>query len=261
MTESNSRSRYARDRLLIVFGIAAVSLAAWGYTLVDAYAMRRGDMESMWMPPTGGGTWSAADFLSVFWMWAVMMVAMMTPTATPVAMVFAAVNRQRQSRAQVFVPTTFFIAGYLIAWILFSALLTVLQWPMHVYSFLSPMMDNDSRLLAGGVLLAAGVYQWTPWKNACLDNCRTPLGFLMTQWREGRAGAVSMGYRHGWYCVGCCWALMLVMFAVGVMNIVWAALIALFVLVEKIAPVSPGVLRALSGLGFVLWGGWLIAAG
>jgi predicted metal-binding membrane protein len=119
------------------------------------------------------------------------------------------------------------------------------------------MMDSRSYLLSGLVLIVAGIYQWTPAKDACLTTCRSPLGFLMTQWREGNMGALIMGIRHGVYCVGCCWALMLVLFGVGVMNMLWVLLITAFVVVEKILP-APGPVRFVSGLGLVCWGGyWL----
>lgn len=242
-----------RDRLFVIVSIVVVSLLAWSYMLYDAYRMETGDMATMWMPPTGGGSWAAGDFAWTFVMWAVMMIAMMTPSATPVVVMFSTINRTRAQRQQAFVPTLFFLFGYLLAWTLFSALITVLQWPMHTHALLSPMMDNNSQWLAGVVLLAAGIYQFTPWKEACLNQCRTPVGFLMTQWREGRGGAVTMGFNHGLYCVGCCWALMLVLFAVGVMNMVWVALITVFVLAEKALPFHPWYVRAVSGAGLIAW--------
>lgn len=244
---------YRRDRWWVITGIVAVSALAWGYMLMDAYRMQTGAMSAMWMPPTGDARWSLADFGWTFFMWTVMMIAMMTPSATPVALMVASVNRQRAQRRQAYAPTAFFLFGYLLAWTLFSVLATALQWPMHAYAWLTPMMDNNSRMLAGGVLLLAGLYQFTPWKEACLRHCRTPVGFLMTQWREGRAGAVKMGFNHGLFCVGCCWALMLVLFAVGVMNMVWVALITVFVLMEKVLPLDPRYVRWITGSGLIAW--------
>ncbi len=211
-------------------------------------------MQTMWMPPTGSGAWSAEDFWLVFFMWAVMMVAMMVPSITPMVLVFSGLNRQRRRLKQTHVSTAVFVAGYLVAWVAFSALATLLQWPLHAHSLLTPMMNNDSRILAGSVLLIAGIYQWTPWKDACLRQCRTPLSFLMTEWRSGVFGALFMGVRHGIYCVGCCWALMLVLFAVGVMNLLWILLIAGFVLAEKLVPAKLNAFRGLSGLLLFGWG-------
>ncbi|OFW26305.1 MAG: hypothetical protein A3H97_16310 [Acidobacteria bacterium RIFCSPLOWO2_02_FULL_65_29] len=253
-------AQYRRERVRVAIGMLAVSAAAWLYMLLDAHHMRSEGMADMWMPPTGGGAWSARDFAGVFFMWSVMMVAMMMPSATPAAVMFTTVNRQRALRSQNSVSTAYFAAGYLTAWVAFSALLTLGQWPLHYFSLLTPMMDNDSRWLAGGVLALAGLYQWTPWKDACLNQCRSPMGFLLTRWREGRAGAVLMGLDHGAFCVGCCFALMAMMFAVGVMNMLWTVLIALFVLGEKVFPLDTRTLRHVSGLAFLLWGGWLIAS-
>jgi len=248
-----------RDRVAVISGLAALTVVAWVYMLYDAWTMQQMDMATMWMPPTGTGAWSATDFFLVFVMWAVMMVAMMVPSVTPMVMMFAAINRQRRSRHQSHVPTVVFLVGYLVAWVGFSAVVTLLQWPLHAYSLLTPMMDNGSAVLGGIVLLVAGAYQWTPWKDACLHQCRTPLSFLMTEWREGITGALFMGIRHGVFCVGCCWALMLILFAVGVMNILWILLIAGFVLLEKIVPVKPARFRMASGLVFFLWGLGLLA--
>ena len=202
-------------------GLVAVSVAAWAYMLYDYVRMQTMPMSQMWMPPTGGGAWSLQDFWLTFVMWAVMMVAMMLPSAAPMVLMFATVNRKRRSQQRPYVPTFVFASGYVAVWILFSAVVTLVQWPLHHWALLTPMMDNASAIMAGLVLIIAGVYQWTPWKDACLNQCRTPLGFLMTEWREGAAGAFLMGVKHGFFCVGCCWALMLVLFAVGVMNMLW----------------------------------------
>lgn len=247
-------TRWSRDRIMVLMGLVTVSVAAWGYMLYDYVRMQTLPMSQMWMPPTGGGAWALQDFWLTFVMWAVMMVAMMLPSAAPMVLMFATVNRKRRAQQRPYVPTFVFAAGYVAVWILFSALVTLAQWPLHHWALLTPMMDNASAIMAGLVLIIAGIYQWTPWKDACLNQCRTPLAFLMTEWREGAAGAFLMGVKHGFFCVGCCWALMLVLFAVGVMNMLWVAIITLFVLAEKVLPWPPTMVRAASGVLLVTSG-------
>jgi predicted metal-binding membrane protein len=203
-------------------------------------------------------TWSLADIVLLFVMWAVMMVAMMVPTAASMILMFATINRRRRDRQQPYVPTTIFLGGYLLVWTGFSALAMLAQWGLHSAALLSPMMVSTSPLLGGILLLAAGVFQWTPLKYTCLKHCRSPMGFLMTDWREGARGALMMGLKHGSYCTGCCWFLMALLFVAGVMNLLWVTAIMVFVLVEKIAPrgdlvgrVAGGVL-VLAGL-VILW--------
>lgn len=246
-----------REYLIVGGGLAAIALAGWAYMIYMAWAMANMDKVEMWMPPIAAATWTAWDFFMLFVMWATMMAAMMTPSILPMVTMFTSLNKKRRSRQQPYTPTFIFVAGYLLAWTGFSVLAAIAQWPLHTAGLLNPMMDSRSYLLSGLVLVVAGIYQWTPAKNACLVSCRSPLGFLMTQWRQGAMGALIMGVRHGIYCVGCCWALMLVLFGVGVMNMLWVLLITAFVLVEKIVP-APGAFRFVSGLGLVCWGGyWL----
>jgi predicted metal-binding membrane protein len=150
-----------------------------------------------------------------------------------------------------------FSAGYLFVWTAFSAAAALAQWALHQAAMLSPAMTSSSARLSGAILIAAGVYQLTPFKGACLTHCRSPLGFLMSHWREGAAGALRMGIEHGTYCLGCCWALMCVLFVVGVMNLVWVAAMTLFVLVEKIGPAGALVARvagvAMIACGALVW--------
>jgi len=187
--------------------------------------------------------WTAADVLFTFAMWAVMMVGMMAVSAAPVTLLFAGMHRARGAPRWPFVVFSFG-AGYLLVWIGFSAGAALAQWALHRAAMLSPAMTTSSPRLGGAILIAAGVYQLTPFKGACLTHCRSPLGFLMSRWRDGTAGALRMGIAHGTYCLGCCWALMCVLFAVGVMNLVWVAAMAILVLVEKIAPAGALVARA-----------------
>jgi len=191
--------------------------------------------------------WTITDAAYTFVMWAVMMVAMMTPSAAPVILLFAGTQRARRA-ARSPIVTAVFGAGYLLVWTAFSAAAAAGQWALHQAAMLSPSMSTSSTWLGGGILVAAGIYQLTPTKRACLTHCQSPLGFLMSHWREGTAGALRMGISHGLYCVGCCWALMCVLFVVGVMNLAWVAALAIFVLLEKIGPPGPLVARLSGGV-------------
>jgi predicted metal-binding membrane protein len=191
-------------------------------------------------------------------MWAVMMVAMMVPSASPMILTFAIVNRRRIEERRPFVPTTVFLLGYLLVWGSFAAAATLGQWGLHTSALLTPMMRSTSDILGGALLIAAGIFQWTPLKRVCLTQCRSPLGFIMSEWREGTRGALVMGLRHGTYCLGCCWILMGLLFVAGVMNLLWVAAIAGLILVEKVAPRGQWVGRVV-GLAFTGWGAWMIA--
>src|ERR1043166_8158793 len=228
-----------RDRFLVAAGLAGITLLAWGYMVYEARAMyATGVCSCAGMKLSGPDTasWSTATLLPLFLMWAEMMVAMMIPSAAPMILAFALVQRKRREQERPFVPTGFFLLGYLVVWTGFSALAAVGQWLLHARALLSPMMVSTSPRFGGGLLIVAGVFQWTPLKNACLQRCRSPLGFLMTDWREGKPGALLMGLKHGAYCTGCCWFLMALLFVAGVMNLWWIAMISALVLVEKVAP-------------------------
>lgn len=201
--------------------------------------------------------WSATDLLLLFVMWSIMMVAMMLPSASPMILLFASVNRRRRERAVPSVRTAIFTAGYLGLWIAFSALAALVQWSLHRAALLSPDMASASPVFGGVLLLSAGIYQWLPVKNVCLTRCRSPLSFIQTEWREGSAGAVVMGLRHGLFCLGCCWVLMLLLFVAGVMNLIWVAAIAGFILLEKLAPGGQWVGKA-TGVLLAAWGAWLL---
>ena len=222
------------ERLIVWGSIAAMVALAWLYLFHTASPMPGMDMSAMQM--SGFYEWSFSAVMLLFLMWAVMMVAMMVPSAIPMIQGFLAVNERRQAASRQLVPVGVFLLGYLVVWTGFSAAAALAQLGLHRAALLSPMMVATSPLLSGGLLLAAGIFQWTPLKRACLNGCRSPLSFLMGGWREGAAGAFSMGLRHGAYCVGCCWALMALLFVVGVMNLLWVAVIALFVMGEKVLP-------------------------
>jgi predicted metal-binding membrane protein len=224
-----------RDRAIVLAGLAGLSALAWAYLLVLAWRMPHRDMAmAMTMPHMQA--WGASEVLLTWVMWAVMMTAMMTPSAAPMILTFTTIYRRRRAQQGPFVSTVVFLLGYLLIWSAFSGVATLAQWGLHTGALLSPMMVSTSPMLGGILLLAAGVFQWTPLKATCLTQCRSPLGFLMTEWREGAWGALLMGLRHGGYCVGCCWVLMALLFVAGVMNLLWVAAIAAFVLVEKVLP-------------------------
>lgn len=244
-----------RDRIIVLCGLAALVALSWAYVSYLARDMRNMDME-MAMPQTQA--WGVADFVLMFVMWAVMMVAMMTPSAAPMILTFAGASRRRRERQSPYAPTAVFVSGYLVVWASFSVLATAVQWGLHTASLLSPMMASTSSILGGVLLLAAGIYQWTPLKYACLRHCRSPLGFILNEWREGTRGAFLMGLKHGGYCVGCCWFLMALLFVAGVMNLLWVAAIAGFVLLEKVAPAGYLVGRV-AGVMLFGWGALVIA--
>ena len=202
--------------------------------------------------------WRTADVLLAFAMWAVMMAGMMTPSAAPVVLLVAGMNRRRGAQR---VPGVVFAfgAGYLLIWVAFSAAAALSQWALHQAALLSPAMTTSSARLGAAILIAAGIYQLTPFKGTCLTHCRSPLGFLMSHWRDGTAGALRMGIAHGSYCLGCCWALMGVLFVVGVMNLLWVAAIAIFVLMEKVGPAGTLVARV-AGVAMIAAGTYVLAA-
>lgn len=252
-----------RDRVVIGVALAVIVAGAWLYLLRLAHetsAMAMPGMESMpgmemAMPP-----WSRIDVAALAAMWAVMMVAMMMPSAAPMIVMFTTVHRRRAAAGRPAVPTTIFVAAYVLVWTAFSVVAALAQSALHAAALLSPTMAAESPLLAGGLLVLAGVFQWTPLKHACLAACSSPLSFIMSRWREGRRGAFVMGLRHALYCLGCCWALMALLFVGGVMNLLWVAVIAVAVLVEKVVPRGDLVGRV-AGVALVVTGVWLATRG
>jgi predicted metal-binding membrane protein len=245
-----------RDRIILLSGLAAITALSWAYVISVASEMRSMAMGAeMAMPRMQA--WGLADFGLTFGMWAVMMVAMMMPSAAPMILMFAGVNRRRQRQGVSYIPTSVFLVGYLVIWVAFSVLATTAQWGLHSASLLSPMMASTSPALGGVLLLVAGIYQWTPLKHACLSKCRSPLGFVLNEWREGGWGAFLMGMKHGGYCTGCCWFLMALLFVAGIMNLLWVAAIAGFILLEKVAPAGER-LGQVVGVVLVGWGVWMV---
>jgi predicted metal-binding membrane protein len=255
-----------RDRIIVLSALALITALSWVYvSSLVSDTQNNMDVRAEMAMPRMQEAWGVTDFALTFVMWAVMMVAMMTPSAAPMILMFAGINRRRQKQQVPYVRTSVFVLGYLAVWAAFSVLATAAQWGLHAVSLLSPMMVSTSPVLGGILLLIAGIYQWTPLKHACLSKCRSPLGFVLNEWREGRWGALLMGLKHGGYCTGCCWSVMALLFVAGVMNLLWVAAIAGFVLLEKVAPGGrrmgqvAGVLMVAGGvvvlLGLTPWGG------
>ena len=246
------------DRAVVGLSLAGITALGWLYLIVEADKMSRMD-ESMAMRHMM--SWDASYLGFLFVMWSIMMVAMMVPSVTPMVMMFTTVNRKRRESDRTdLVPVGVFVSGYLIAWMAFSAAAAVAQWALHAAALVSPMMTSSSAILGGALLIAGGIYQWTPLKYACLIHCRTPMSFLMTSWRPGRTGALVMGLHHGSFCVGCCWVLMALLFVAGVMNVLWVAAIAAFVFIEKVAP-RGDLLGRVAGVLLVAAGAWVIHQG
>jgi predicted metal-binding membrane protein len=268
-----------RDRRVVLTILAAVTAGSWAYVLagagmgMSAFEMTRtsllgsdpggtavgsmqlGSMGEMAMTPVA---WTLGYAVLIFFMWWIMMVAMMLPSASPMILLHAAVNRKPQRQVSRRFATTAFMLGYLGVWAGFSLVATAVQWSLSRTGLFSEAMVAASALLAGFLLLAAGLYQLTPIKQACLKHCRLPAEFLATHWRPGVRGAFRMGLVHGGYCVGCCWLLMLLLFFGGVMNLYWIAGLALFILFEKTAPAGHWLGY---GIGVLLagWGAWIVA--
>jgi len=227
-----ARTLPRRDRIAIVAALLGTAALAWTWM-----ARMEGDLCMLAM---GGGAaapaWSAGDLALVFAMWAVMMVGMMVPTAAPATLLYAALARKAARQGTPIAPTALFVAGYVAAWTLFSALATLAQWGLARAALLSPAWSAASPALGGALFLLAGAYQLTPWKDACLRHCRGPAQFFAEHWRPGTRGALRMGLVHGAWCLGCCGALMGLLFVGGVMSFLWIAAIAAFVLAEKALP-------------------------
>jgi predicted metal-binding membrane protein len=232
--------------------VTAAVLLAWAWIVPmgrDMYGSMRGPAAWMMTP-----RWDAGHLLLLFAMWAVMMAGMMLPSAAPILVLFSRML-ERQSRSQTAVYLL--AAGYLSVWLLFSVGAVILQRLLAERLLLTPMMELASSRLAAGLLIAVGVYQWTPLKRVCLRSCRSPLSFLSAHWHSGSLGALRTGIEHGVYCVGCCWALMLLLFAGGVMNLAVIATLTAIVILERVAPFGEIAARSL-GVALVVLGAWLL---
>lgn len=248
-----------RDRSIVLAAVAVIVALAGAYTVMGVgMDMSALDMTRM-APGAGAGkampmgmAWSLSHGLLVFFMWWVMMIAMMTPSAAPALLLYAAVKRLGTERVQATALTLWFLLGYLFVWAAFSLLATGLQWTLGQIGLMNDgLMRLNSRLSAGGILLMAGLFQFSGLKDACLSHCQSPAKFLTTHNRPGRGGALRLGVYHGVYCLGCCWALMALLFVGGIMNLWWIVGLAFYVLAEKTLPHSRWLTR---GTGALLLG-------
>lgn len=294
MNEMSALERLLRrDRIITLSSLALLCVLAWTYILSGAgMGMSSWEMTTLSLFPhqevaqpssapgamseinmSGMGPtteasvaapgWTAAGLPLAVAMWWVMMIAMMTPSAAPTILLYARTHRHSAAQGQIssqLAPTGAFAAGYLLVWLAFSVAAASMQWGLVQAGLVSEMMmGSQSRWLSGSLLVAAGLYQLSPLKGLCLAHCRSPAHFLTNNWRPGASGAVRLGMLHGSYCVGCCWALMALLFVGGVMNLIWIAALSLVVLVEKLAPGGTWLGRGL-GVALMIWGALTVFA-
>jgi predicted metal-binding membrane protein len=257
------------DRLIIGTGLTVICLLSWLYIVTGAGTGMSTLAMTTWQFPLPArlsheaAPWGLSYWIIMAFMWWVMMIAMMVPSATPMILLYTRVHRHAQERGQIdhgTIPTTAFLSGYLLAWLMFSLAATALQWSLEQSGLVhNIMMWSTNSVLSGSFLIGAGIYQLSPLKNICLKHCRSAADYLSRHWRKERLGAVHMGLEHGLYCVGCCWFLMALLFVGGIMNLVWIAGLAIVVLAEKLAPFGYWIARA-SGLLMMTAGGYLLMA-
>jgi predicted metal-binding membrane protein len=245
-----------RDRLVVGFCLGAAILVAAFYIITGAGMGMTAMQMSVPMRHMGAAMpadWTATYIISMFFMWWVMMIAMMLPSAAPTILLATALNRRSQADVPPFGSAAAFTFGYLLAWALFSLVAVILQWWLEQSRMLSMHMESVNTALTGALLLAAGAWQLSPIKNACLRHCQSPVEFLTRHRRPGTVGALYMGAHHGLYCLGCCWFLMALLFVGGVMNLYWIVGLAVFVFAEKALAMGPAMSR-LAGYALLLWG-------
>ncbi len=242
-----------KDRFVVLSGLFVMCILAWLYTVYLYRQMEVMNMDALFFAMPMTPTWTFLDFLLLFLMWFVMMIAMMTPAVTPLILIFAMVNRQKKQQQNPFVPTGYLLAGYFLVWAGFSLLATLLQWFLQQIAWLNPEMVTTNKIVGAVILVAAGLFQFTPLKHRCLKYCRTPIDFVHRNWKEGRQGALRMGIDNGMYCLGCCWMLMILLFVSGIMNLLWIVLIALFVLLEK-AIARSNWISFIAGAALIVYG-------
>jgi len=254
------------DKATLYLSIAGIVALAWWYLIDMAAGMSAMNMSASavisttapmdMQSPTDLQHWAPRTFWMMFVMWTVMMVGMMLPSAVRTILIYARVAQQLNGSI---LSTTFcFISGYLIVWTGFSLVATVTQWWLNQHALLSPMMVSTSTLLAASLLIITGLYQLTPLKEACLSHCQSPIDFISRHFKKGYLGAMRMGLHHGFYCLGCCWILMSLLFIAGAMNLLWILAITLFVLVEKLLPANPHT-TGISGTVMIFLGIYLLA--
>lgn len=249
------RPSLGRQRAAIFACLGLLCVLAWLYLLAGAgmKTAASGSMTGMAMPQPPAGPLAFALALAMWW---IMMIAMMLPSAAPAILLYGRVRDHAVTTTTEAAPADLmvFVSGYLICWFGFALLAAGLQLALASAAVLSPMdLALGSRRAAGAVLIAAGLYQWSPLKSACLGHCRSPAHYFARHWRPGVTGALMLGVRHGAFCVGCCWALMLLLFVGGIMNMILVVVLALFVMAEKLLPWDKAVARG-GGLILLLLG-------
>jgi predicted metal-binding membrane protein len=260
MSGTKFESILRRDHQAVLAALLILTALAWGYVLwlTRDMAMPQGDPATPGMVMAMGPEirpWTITAFLFGFLMWAVMMAGMMMPSAAPMILLYARVGRQAEAQQKPFAATGWFAGGYLLAWTGFSLLAASLQDGLGRAALLTPMLASANDFIGGGILISAGLYQWSSLKFRCLTNCRTPLQFIQQHggFQRHALPSLGLGFRHGVYCIGCCWALMLLLFVGGIMNIVWIAGLAILVLLEKVMSEGRNVSR-LIGLALIIGG-------
>jgi predicted metal-binding membrane protein len=245
--------RWQLQDTIVLLALGLVVVLSWSWLIAGAgVLMTMGDMSM----PMSSGAWTATEASLMFAMWVAMMAAMMLPGVLPTILLYCAVTRNHRASVRT-AEWLSFISGYFAVWILFSAVAVALQYLLEQAAYLDAMMQMTNLAVSGLVLLFAGIYQWWPLKQGCLSKCQSPLDALMRDWKSGPAGALKMGWRNGAQCLGCCWAWMLVLFVVGVMNLAWVAALALLMAVEKLSPLAAWGSRIV-GLALMVWGGALL---
>jgi predicted metal-binding membrane protein len=242
-----------KDRFIVLTALFLICVLSWLYIIYLYKQMYPMNMDALFFAMPMTPQWSWIDFVLLLLMWFVMMIAMMTPSVTPLILIFTLINRKRHQHQNPYVPSGFMITGYFLVWAVFSLLATLLQWLLQQVALLNPEMIITSKVLGGIILIAAGLFQFSPLKNTCLRNCRSPIGFIHQYWKDGKAGALRMGIQNGIYCLGCCWILMILLFVSGIMNILWIAIITLFVVIEKMLP-SAKIMSSISGISLIVFG-------
>ena len=235
-----------------IVSLVSLSVIGWGLIIWSASNMSS-PIVALMMPMDAN--WTLTEIIAVWLMWAVMMGAMMLPSAAPMILIHQRVAAKREPKTHS--ANRWFLTAYLLTWTLFSMAAAALQWGFQHADIMSHMLKIRGSLIGGALLVAAGIFQLTSLKAACLHKCRTPMGFLLTEWRSGRLGAFQMGLKHGQYCIGCCWALMMVLFVGGVMSLTSIAVLSGIVAIEKLAPRGEQISK-LGGLLLLAWGLWLI---
>ena len=244
MSDAALETVLRRDRAVVVTAILVLTALAWTYLLwtaasmsatTSASSMPGMNMPGMNMSPAGS---SVGGFVFTVAMWVVMMIGMMTPSAAPMILLYAQVGRQARAGGRPFASTFWFAGGYVLAWSGFAIAASLAQLALADMALITPMLAAANHIFAGLVLVAAGIYQWTPLKDSCLSQCQAPLSFLQRHggFQRDTWRSLKLGLKHGLACIGCCWAVMMLLFVGGVMNLLWIAALSILVLVEKLLP-------------------------